>query len=844
MNIIHLEPYQYAHIKDKTENIIYLTEGPCSYVVKSHEEVVLPQTDMIILPPNNFIRIFNPVLKVNNLVQYEEINGKKSKLAKLRFGDEEIRSNEDYSEPFPLFPGEVVTKTVTPAKLITENQALKLVAVRNFVDVDKTKRLIGDEWVSSGPLIYFDRIEEDLVEVIEATIITHNTALKVQSNQYFTDRNGIKRIPGEQWLVTKQGPFIPSAEETIVEVVKAIILSDTTAVILEATSNFIDAYNIERHVGEKWLLTNEQTCIHIQNIFENVVKTITKTILTRWDYCFIRNPVNSETGKNEYGRIIVKVGEDSFFLKPDEELVDNKINKKYILSKDVALLVLCKEAFKDILGEHKPGERWLVKGPKSYVPSVEETILEVRERISLSDTEGIYVRDIHTGQIKMITGTSYMLEAHEELWEKELPIDVKYLLENDGTYHIDNPPKLLSTKKKSQVITFTVPHNSVTQVFDFREKKNKLIFGPQLIKLEPYEQFTVLEFSGDNPKCEGKIKSLLMRLGPDYISDTVEVETSDHAKLLLKLTYSWKFNFNRNNVEDLEKLFQVKDFVGDCCKAVASRIRGIVSSVSFDDFHRDSSNIVQVGVFGKDSHGKLKKPLIFKSNNLHINNVDIQSQEPVDKKTREILNESMKLSMETNIKIKEAEAVHIENRANQEATGKVKRKEIEDETEAENKRLVLLKLEAENNSINITGLAESVSKALAEEKEIGSLSELEKAKNNLEAEKIKRKAMLLKEEKLFKEEIEHLRRMSLLQIDKAQKESVSTISKIESMVNAIGKDTLVELSKVGPESQAKILKSLGVKSFLITDGKNPINLFNTSNGIMGNGVPINSLTTN
>ena len=63
------------------------------------------------------------------------------------------------------------------------------------------------------------------------------------------------------------------------------------------------------------------------------------------------------------------------------------------------------------------------------------------------------------------------------------------------------------------------------------------------------------------------------------------------------------------------------------------------------------------------------------------------------------------------------------------------------------------------------------------------------------------------------------------------------------MVNAIGKDTLVELSKVGPESQAKILKSLGVKSFLITDGKNPINLFNTSNGIMGNGVPVNSLTT-
>jgi len=54
------------------------------------------------------------------------------------------------------------------------------------------------------------------------------------------------------------------------------------------------------------------------------------------------------------------------------------------------------------------------------------------------------------------------------------------------------------------------------------------------------------------------------------------------------------------------------------------------------------------------------------------------------------------------------------------------------------------------------------------------------------------------------------------------------------MVSAIGKETLVELSKAGPESQAKILSGLGVKSILITDGKNPINLFNTSNGLLGN----------
>lgn len=30
-----------------------------------------------------------------------------------------------------------------------------------------------------------------------------------------------------------------------------------------------------------------------------------------------------------------------------------------------------------------------------------------------------------------------------------------------------------------------------------------------------------------------------------------------------------------------------------------------------------------------------------------------------------------------------------------------------------------------------------------------------------------------------------------------------------------------------------MLKGLGLKGFLVTDGKNPINLFNTANGMLG-----------
>jgi major vault protein len=36
------------------------------------------------------------------------------------------------------------------------------------------------------------------------------------------------------------------------------------------------------------------------------------------------------------------------------------------------------------------------------------------------------------------------------------------------------------------------------------------------------------------------------------------------------------------------KIFSVKDFVGDACKTLASRIRGAVAVETFDHFHKHS----------------------------------------------------------------------------------------------------------------------------------------------------------------------------------------------------------------------------------------------------------------
>lgn len=51
-------------------------------------------------------------------------------------------------------------------------------------------------------------------------------------------------------------------------------------------------------------------------------------------------------------------------------------------------------------------------------------------------------------------------------------------------------------------------------------------------------------------------------------------------------------------------------------------------------------------------------------------------------------------------------------------------------------------------------------------------------------------------------------------------------------MEAIGQDTLVEIAKAGPETQAELLKSIGMSGYMFMDSQNPINLFTTANGMV------------
>ena len=145
-------------------------------------------------------------------------------------------------------------------------------------------------------------------------------------------------------------------------------------------------------------------------------------------------------------------------------------------------------------------------------------------------------------------------------------------------------------------------------------------------------------------------------LGPDFFSDIFHVETSDHARLELQLSYNWKFDVDINDKEQSQKIFNVKDFVGDACSAIASRVRGEVAGISFEQFHQLSARHIRKAIFGLDESGKVNDKFYFNSNNLVVTNVDIQKVEPVDEKTKQSLQKSVTLAIEITTRMQEAEA--------------------------------------------------------------------------------------------------------------------------------------------------------------------------------------------
>jgi len=355
----------------------------------------------VIIPPRHWAIIDNPVVK--EIV--EGLDGNNVEIVKvddhgqhvLRYGDQEVRFEQD---PFPLYPGEKLNGNVRKLQIIGDQSAYHLKAKRDFIDRFSRKdmdgkfihvhRNAGDEWLVRGPCTYYPQIEVEVINSINAILLNSNQAVRVRARETCYDHNQFERKAGEEWIVKKIGSYLPDVYEEVVNIMDAIILTQQTALHVRALKTFNDRNDILRKAGSQWLITRDDCEVFIPDIGEEVITTVYLNVLTSSQYCVILDPVNKD-GIAQLGEREVRPGPCTFFLKPGETFA-TYISDKYILSADADLWLTSKQEFFDENNvKRRPGDKWIIYGPREYCPPTEVQVTNQQYAILKIESLNIYI---------------------------------------------------------------------------------------------------------------------------------------------------------------------------------------------------------------------------------------------------------------------------------------------------------------------------------------------------------------------------------------------------------------------------------------------------------------------
>lgn len=164
--------------------------------------------------------------------------------------------------------------------------------------------------------------------------------------------------------------------------------------------------------------------------------------------------------------------------------------------------------------------------------------------------------------------------------------------------------------------------------------------------------------------------------------------------------------------------------------------------------------------------------------------------------------------------------------------GELKVKTLRDETAAEEKKVKYNEELVKSEVIKLSGIELAKANATAKGDKIKAVSEKDQNVANAKSMGIQTgsliNSMTLQNKKIESQTSEQDEMM----LNKLRKMSQIEYTKFNKYVASLGRDTIIAMAKSGPENKAKLLKSMGLEGYLVTDGKTPINLFNAAEGLI------------
>lgn len=422
-------------------------------------------------------------------------------------------------------------------------------------------------------------------------------------------------------------------------------------------------------------------------------------------YCVLRGP----RGQRRFVR-----GPGVVFPEAWEEfhtVAGARVFTAYAMRKDKGLHVRVVKTFEANAGDQVPPGTWqagqelfLAGREDLFFPTESLEVLGEVSSIPLAEKEAISVRELATGQIRTIAGPAAYLPDPTRVQLMKRPLDAETIKRwNLRGYDGTRAPAV------------TIPPSYAVLVT--AKTRREVVKGPQVRILDFDEELGVLSLSTGTPKTDAALlPTCFLLVDGNKVSDRLEVRTSDHVQLEVRLSY--RVSFSSSPGADDARWFNVSNYVALLCDHLGSIVRAAVRATPIDRFHAESTEILRGAVLG-EKKGDKRTGREFEENGMLVYDVEVLEVQILDGDVDELLTDAQRSAITSEVarrkeglRLLTEQAKHTVDRAVFEAQRQTQEAELA--LEAARRQLAAAKAEGkvEATRIEVLGKAKTDADAL------------------------------------------------------------------------------------------------------------------------------------
>ena len=238
------------------------------------------------------------------------------------------------------------------------------------------------------------------------------------------------------------------------------------------------------------------------------------------------------------------------------------------------------------------------------------------EAIGIDQKSGIYVRDLTTGEVRLVRGKqSYLVDPRKEIHITRSVNQHDWNLWIAASEPHKEASRLMTTP---WAISIVVPHN--TAVLATSAAGQRVVEGPCVTLLEYEENLVPLKLSTGTPKDDDDpLVTCFLRTIGNRVSDVIEIESADFVRISLRISVSVTFLRDQK-----DKWFNAENYIQVLCDHLRSIVRSRTRMLSLSSLWPQLAAVVRDTILGprSDTDGS-RKGRFFAENGMLVHEVEI-----------------------------------------------------------------------------------------------------------------------------------------------------------------------------------------------------------------------------